>query len=426
MTHSLQITKHSISATSLGNVLEWFDFGLFLFLAPTIGKQFFPTHDKASATLAAFSVFAAGFLCRPLGGILFGHHGDTRGRAKTLRLSLLLITLTTLLIGLLPTYGYVGLLASVLFTVLRLAQGFSIGGEFSGVMIYLAESAPSHKRGFITSFAATGANLGFLLATLTVLLLKTLLSAEQLHNWGWRVPFIMIGLLGLVFVYYRMNLVETPTYRHLKDQQHIQTKPLLTALKASPTILLKILGITCMSGTFYYFFFGYMPDYLSQYVGIDPKLALTLQSILLVLMLFLVPLMGILGDRFGRKYLLQITALGIILLSLPCVYLLQLKATLFILISLTIATFISSADQGNSLCAVVENAPADIRYSSVAFSYNLGMALFGGTAPLVVTLLTQHINPIAPAYYLMAMALISFLAIVTLADRVNINLGLKS
>ena len=152
--------KIDIIATSLGNVLEWFDFGLFIFFAPIIGKHFFPTHDTFSANIAAFSVFSLGYFCRPLGGILFGHQGDRYGRVEPLRQSILIITIATLLIGLLPTYETAGLLTSICFVVLRLIQGISAGGEYSGAMIYLFESAPNHQRGLITSFAAAGANIG--------------------------------------------------------------------------------------------------------------------------------------------------------------------------------------------------------------------------------------------------------------------------
>lgn len=413
--------KRDIAATSLGNILEWFDFGLFIFLAPIIGQQFFPIHDPATASIAAFSVFAGGFLARPLGGIFFGHRGDTRGRAKTLRLSILIITTSTLLIGFLPTYEQAGILAPILFALLRLAQGVSVGGEYSGVMIYLAESAPAQRRGFITSFAAIGANIGFLLATLTAILLKNCMPEAFFQEWGWRLPFIAVGGLGSLVLYYRLRLSETPTYEHLRAQHHIEQKPFWSAVRFAPGKLMRILGITCMSSTFYYVFFGYMPDYLEQYIHLPANTALTLQSILLAIMLFLVLVAGYCGDRFGRKRMLMITALGIILLSLPCFYLLQEKTLLLVTIALSLATVLSSIEQGNSLTTVVENCPADIRYSGVAFSYNLGMALFGGTAPLVVSVLTQQVHVIAPAYYLMAMAAISLIAILTLQKKVDIE-----
>lgn len=408
--------------TSLGNTFEWFDFGLFIFMAPLIGAKFFPQQADGATTLEALMVFAAGFICRPLGGILFGHLGDTQGRAKTLRFSVLLIALSTLLVGLLPAYEDVGILSPILFTLLRLAQGISIGGEYSGVMIYLAESAPQKERGFVTSFAATGANLGFLLATFAFILLKILLPADTIADWGWRIPFIFAGLPGLILLYYRFRLKETHVYTHLRSTHHLASSPFMAALKYAPLQLLKILGLTCMSSSFYYVFFGFMPTYLNNVIGMDAKQALILQCGLLTAMLFLVPLAGYCGDIFTRKKMLLLTAGAIILFVVPCFLLLQAASLPAIILSLGIATLISSTDQGNSLTAVVENCPENIRYSGIAFSYNLGMALFGGTAPLIVTLLTQHIGPLAPAYYLVLMAGISLVAISTLLSN-NRSMG---
>ena len=409
--------KLQIFASSLGNTLEWLDFGLFLLMAPLIGAKFFPHHSANIATLDALMVFAAGFICRPLGGVLFGHFGDTRGRAKTLRISVLIITLPTLLIGLMPSYDTIGITATVLFTFLRLAQGLSIGGEYSGVMIYLAESAPENRRGFITSFAATGANLGFLLATFLYLALTHFASTETINTWAWRLPFIFAGLPGAAVIYYRLQLTETPTYLQLKQQHHLEKTPFIQAIKYAPYSLLKIFGMTCMGSTFYYVFFGYMPHYLEHFVGFSLQKALTIQSGLLIAMLCLVPLAGLCGDYFSRKTMLFITAIAIMVFVIPCFYLLQDCSTLAVIASLSIAAILSSLDQGNTLTAVVENCPENVRYSGIAFAYNLGMALFGGTAPLLVTLLTEKFNPIAPAYYLFIMTGITLLTITTLLSK---------
>lgn len=405
------MNKKQILTTSLGNTLEWFDFGLFIFMAPLIGAAFFHQQSVEAGTLEAYTVFAAGFICRPLGGILFGHIGDTQGRAKTLRISVLLIALSTLLVGLLPDYKTIGILAPILFTLLRLAQGISIGGEYSGVMIYLAESAPKKQRGLMTSFAATGANLGFLLATIAFLIIKSHFNATALANWAWRIPFLLAGIPGFIVLYFRFKLKETNAYTHLKSDHAIVTQPFITALTHAPLQLLKIFGLTCMSASFYYVFFGYMPTYLELYVHVPSLNALLIQSCLLAVMLFIVPFAGYCGDLLSRKMMLTITAVGVIITALPCFYLLQTNTPAAIILALCVATLLTSIDQGNSLAAIVENCPANIRYSGIAFSYNLGNALFGGTAPLIVTLLTQHISLTAPAYYLIVMATISLFAI---------------
>lgn len=391
-------------------------------MAPIIGVKFFPLHSSFINTLDALLVFAIGFVCRPLGGIFFGYLGDTRGRAKTLRLSILTLTFSTLLTGMIPSYDDIGIFASFLFIGLRLIQGLSLGGEYSGVMIYLAESAPLKKRGFITSFAATGANLGFLLAMLSLMALHSCFSEVQINAWAWRLPFILIGIPGALITYYRLRLKETRIYLQLQKQQKIQSIPFLTALQFAPHQLLKILSLTCMSSTFYYFFFGFMPTYLEHYIGFSLKTALTIQSCLLVAMLFLVPLAGQVGDYFTRKKLLIFNTCLVILFIFPCFYLLESKLTWLITLTLSIATILSSIDQGNSLPAVVENCPENVRYSGISFSYNLGMALFGGTTPLIIVLLINQFNLMAPAYYLLIMAIISFTAATTLVGG-NKSLG---
>jgi len=408
------VKTKSILITSLGNTIEWLDFGLFIFMAPIIGAHFFPQQSATYATTEALIVFAAGFICRPLGGILFGYFGDTHGRAKTIRVSILTITFSTLLTGILPSYQQAGILAPILFISLRLIQGLSLGGEYSGVMIYLAESAPVNKRGYITSFAATGANFGFLLATLTVILLHLFFSTASIDNWAWRIPFILIGIPGALITYYRFKLSETDVYLQLKKRHCIKSIPLVTAIKFAPYQLIKILGLTCMSSSFYYFFFGFMPTYLERFIGFSLKSALIIQSSLLIAMLFLVPLAGFCGDVITRRKMLIITSTAMIVLILPCIYLLQTNSIWLTIVALSLASILSSLDQGNSLTAVVENCPENIRYSGISFSYNLGMALFGGTTPLIVSLLIEHVSLIAPAYYLLLMASISLIAATTL------------
>ncbi len=417
-----KLIKKEILISSLGNTIEWFDFGLFIFMAPIIGAKFFPHASAGNATIEVLIVFAAGFLCRPLGGVFFGYFGDTRGRAKTLRMSILIITISTFLVGVIPSYEKIGFTAPILFIMLRLIQGLSIGGEYSGIIIYLAESAPLKKRGFITSFAAIGANLGFLLATVTLMLLHLIFSETVIVDWAWRLPFLLIGLPGSLIIYYRFKLSETPIYSQLQKMHRLESIPFIAVIKFAPYQLLKIVGLTCMGSTFYFVFFGYMPNYLEHYIGFSLTDALTIESVMLIIMLFTVPLAGMCGDYFTRKKMLIITSSVIILLALPCFYLLQFKSLLLVLLSLGTATILSSLEQGNTLAAIVENCPENVRYSGIAFAYNLGNAIFGGSAPLIVTLLTEKIGLITPAYHLIFMALITLMTATALLSN-NQSLG---
>lgn len=386
-------------------------------MAPIIGAKFFPQTSAGHATIEALMVFTAGFLCRPLGGIFFGYFGDTYGRAETLRISILIITISTFLVGVIPSYEEIGLTAPIVFIFLRLIQGVSIGGEYSGIIIYLAESAPLKKRGFTTSFAAIGANLGFLLATITVMLLHLFFNKQAITDWAWRLPFFLIGLPGSLIIYYRFKLSETPVYSQLQKKHRLESNPFISAIKLAPYQLLKILGLTCMGSTFYYVVFGYMPTYLEHYIEFPLTDALTIESCMLIIMLFTVPLAGMCGDYFTRKKMLIVTAIAIIFLALPCFYLLQFKSILLALLSLGTATILSSLEQGNTLAAIVENCPENVRYSGIAFSYNLGNALFGGSTPLIATLLTEKIGVITPAYYLIFMAGITLITATTLLSH---------
>jgi MHS family proline/betaine transporter-like MFS transporter len=407
----------NIATSSFGNTLEWFDFGLFIYLAPIIGEKFFPTHDPTTASIAAFGVFAAGFICRPLGGIFFGHLGDKLGRAKTLRWSVLGISLATLLVGFLPGYETIGITAAIAFTLLRMAQGLAVGGEYSGVMVYLGELAPKRKRGFIASFGVMGANFGFLLATLVAILLTTLMPTEVLNSWGWRIPFIFAGLMGFLILYNRLGMSETAAYLKVKKKHKINKAPLLNMIKKSPMKLIRITGLTCMGSTLYFVFFGYMPTHLSEQTTMSFPNAMIFQSILLLAMMLLIPIAGICGDVFGRKKMLLCAAIGIMTFTLPAFSLIQNGTIVAIFTALTIATIFSALEQGNTLTTAVENFPVAVRYTGVSFAYNMGNAIFGGTAPLIVSLLIQKVGSLAPACYLIFMACLSCLAIVSLPNK---------
>lgn len=413
----MQQYRRGLGMSTLGNTLEWLDFGLFVYLAPFIGEHFFPTCDQKMATLAAFSVFAAGFVCRPLGGIIFGYFGDRFGRASSLRISVLSITIATLCTGMIPTYWQIGPISSFLFVLLRLIQGISVGGEYGGVMIYLTEMAPPNRRGFFTSFSATGANLGFLLASLITLLLNQTLTQTSLASFGWRIPFLGVGLIGALLAWYRLSLPETPVYLQIRKRGQIQHNPLWTSLRHAPKHLLRMIGLVAMGNVFYYVFLGYMPQYLAKQRGIETNTTLTIQSLSLTAMLLLVPLAGLLGDRWGRKKVLIATALAIILLAIPCIYLIGQQNVVLLALGFSIVTLLSSLDQGNSLTVLVEHCPAPIRYSAVSFAYNLGVALFGGTAPLAIAFLSQNQGQYSSACYLMAVTSITLLALTTLPDQ---------
>ncbi|MBS0350391.1 MAG: MFS transporter [Proteobacteria bacterium] len=406
----------TFAVVSLGNVIEWFDFGLFIYLAPIIGKYFFPSGKGFDPGLSAFEVFAAGFICRPLGGILFGHIGDRLGRAKSLTFSILAISISTAALGLLPAYSVLGWMAPVCFFLLRCIHGLSAGGEYTGAVIYLGEFAPVNKKGLLTSFAVAGANLGFFLATL-ILIFLNLFSSPVVKNIGWRFCFIGSGIFGWFIMYSRLKLQETSTFLELKASKKINERPFWYAVRYNPKIILQIFGLTCLGAPFYYMFFGFLPNFLAIHNHIAILKTLSAQAVFLLLMLLLLPVAGVAGDYFGRRKVLMITAIGMIFLSIPCFYLMQQNSLLLLFFGLGIATVLSSLEQANNLVTFVENCPAQIRSSGISFAYNTGNAIFGGTAPLMFSVLSEKIYPVASAYYLVLMACIGLWVIYTLKNN---------
>jgi MFS transporter, MHS family, proline/betaine transporter len=403
----------SVIAASFGNILEWYDFALFTVYASIFATLFFPKIDHYAGTIAVFGIFAAGFICRPLGAIIFGHFGDRLGRIKTLRASVLCISVPTLLIGFLPTYDSIGLWAAVILTVLRLFQGICLGGEYTGVIIYLTEMAPDKHRGFLASFAGTGANLGILLATVVVGTLAAFMPATFIQEWAWRLPFLLGGILGLLVYFFRLGLTETHVFEKLAQKAELVKVPLWEVIQTAPWQVARIVGLVCAGSTFYYLCFVYLSTYLTQVSKLTQQHASQLQSFFLLLMLLLVPLAGIVSDRVGRKrmFLWMITLL--MLTVVPGFYLLSTGYVPYILIALAIFTVISSMEQGTTSATVVENFPARVRYTGVALGYNIGNALFGGSAPMIAAwLLNTTGNPLSPAFYLMFVASITLVVVV--------------
>ncbi len=402
----------SILSCSLGNVLEWYDFGLFAIFSVLFSHLFFPPQDPQAAFIATLTIFAIGFLCRPIGALLFGFLGDTRGRAQTLRLSILMISLPTLLIGLLPTYQQIGLFAPVLLMLIRMWQGISIGGEYSGNLIYLAETAPASYRATFTALASTGANLGILLAALAGIICSYFFNDNVMRAWGWRVPYLLSGIFSLLVYFFRLRIQETTTFTFLKEKKHLVKNPIRTVFKVYPRELLRTLGLVCMGSTFYYFCFVYIPMYLSQTLYLSIARVSTLMTLLIGAMIILAPIAGFICDRVGRRKMLLFNASLVTLIVIPGFYFLQFNQWLILVTVMSLFTIASSLEQGTTSIAVVENFPAPARYTGVSLGYNLGNGLLGGTVPIVCGWLLVHTQMILmPALYVASCALITLLTV---------------
>ncbi len=398
----------SIISSSLGNILEWYDFGLFAIYSPIFSQLFFPHTNPRIALIETLSIFAVGFLCRPIGALIFGYMGDKQGRSKTLRLSILMISLPTLFIGLLPTYYHIGIYAPILLMIVRVWQGISLGGEYSGNLIYLAESAPSKYRATITAFAGTGANLGILLASIVGGMTSYFFSDKLFMEWGWRIPYILSGIFCLFIYMTRLKMQETSAFEYIKKNRLIVANPIKTMFKFDMPFVLRTVGLVCMGSTFYYFCFIYVPLYLGSTLKLPLFQTTTLISILMCCMIILVPLAGMICDYIGRRRMLLFNAIFVILVTIPGFVVMHLGYANMALVTLVLYTIASSLEQGTTSVAVVENYPLSARYTGLSLGYNVGNGIFGGTVPIVSEWLVYKTHyMLAPAFYITFCALIT-------------------
>lgn len=398
----------SIISSSIGNVIEWYDFGLFAIYSPLFSQLFFPAKNPSIALLEALSIFAIGFLCRPIGALLFGYLGDTQGRAKTLRLSILMISIPTLLIGCLPTYTSIGITAPFLLLCVRIWQGVSLGGEYSGNLIYLAETAPVRHRATITAFAGTGANLGILLASAVGTITAALFTDAAFKEWAWRLPYIASGIFCLIIYITRLKLKETQVFKYFQEKKQVAHQPIKTMLRMNMPHVLRTLGLVCMGSTFYYFCFVYMPVFLGSTMKFVFLKTASIMTIFIGAMLILVPLAGLLCDRIGRRKMLLFNAISIALFTIPGFYLIHTGYFLSTIFALSFFTLLSSLEQATTSVAVVENYPMPARYTGLSFGYNIGNGFFGGTIPLISEWLVYKTHlALSPAFYIVFCAIVT-------------------
>jgi len=309
--------RHRIMAGFIGNVVEWYDFALYGYLAGIIAPLFFPAEDSAAGLIATYGVFAAGFVMRPLGAALFGWFGDRFGRARTMQISVSLMALPTLLLGLLPTYSQIGIFAPALLVIVRLLQGLSVGGEFSSSATYLVETAPLGQRGLTGSWANIGSMTGSLLGVGCAALATNLMAPETISAWGWRLPFLGGALLGISAILARRNLHRSERF----EQHHVQredTSPLLEAFTTNRRETLLALIFAASYGTCFYLAFVYLPEWLSGQNLMDRGTALTINTLMTLLVILLMPLLAVVGDRWiPRKTFIAIALLALAIVAWP-------------------------------------------------------------------------------------------------------------
>jgi MHS family proline/betaine transporter-like MFS transporter len=394
-----------------GNILEWYDFSIYGFFAYAIGENFFPSTHASSELIDAFGVFAAGFLMRPIGALLFGHIGDRYGRRNALILSVVAMAFPTFLIGLLPTFKQIGVTASVLMVALRLVQGLSVGGEYTTSVIFMIEGCPSSRRGLMGAFGTSGAFAGVMLGSAVGAFVASMMPSAALHAWGWRIPFLAGVTIGIAGYFLRRELA------HGGDLPRAEPPPMLDMLRQHWRRILQISGFKALDAVGFYLMFVYTATYLTQIVGIAKSRALAINTIGMAAAMLMLPLSGALSDRVGRKPILLLSASAIIILAMPLFNLLWHPMRSAPLIGqVSIALLIGLFD-GVSPATAAEAFPASVRCTGVGIAHNLTMAVLGGTAPLVATyLIDKTDNEMIPPIYLMGAALVTLIFALTLKE----------
>jgi MHS family proline/betaine transporter-like MFS transporter len=404
--------RWQVIAGTVGNVMEWYDFAVYGYFVPVIARHFFPASDPTTSLIAAFGAFAAGFLMRPLGGVVFGQIGDRLGRKAALTLSVLAMAIPTFLIGILPDHAVIGPAATMLLVLCRMVQGLSVGGEFTTSIVYLVEGAPPHRRGLAGSWSGFGATMGVLLGSAVAALTTSLLSETALHSWGWRVPFLVGLLVGLAGLLIRRGLPEPVSAEHAAAKL-----PVIESFVTEWRAMLQVVGLTVLQGAAFYLIFVYLVTWFEKEVHLWPKEALDINTFNMVILLAVTPVAGLLSDRFGRKPLLIAGALGLFLAAWPLFWLMHHPNAGAALGGQAGFAVLSALFMGVVPVTMVEAFPARVRCTAIAVGYNISLGLIGGTVPMVATFLIERTHEdLSPAYYLMATAAVSLLTVLTLRE----------
>jgi MHS family proline/betaine transporter-like MFS transporter len=405
--------RRAIAGTAIGNFMEWYDFGIYGFLATTIARVFYPTDSSSAAGLiATFGTLAAAFAVRPFGGIVFGSLGDRIGRKRVLVMTVTLMAVGTTVTGLLPGYENMGIWAPVLLIATRVLQGFSTGGEYVGAMTYVSEHAPDRSRGALAGFLPLGTLGGYVTGAAVVTGMQTQLPTADMLSWGWRVPFLLGVPLAGVALYMRLRIEESPAYEQMSEaeqepaiggwQQFEQTivrqrKPLLI-----------VMGLVVAENVTNYMLTGYLPTYFKQVGRISSSSGLLMMVVVLLMMLFAVVSVAKLSDRIGRKPIMWTGCGLLIVTSVPAFLLIRhgegysVRFLGVMLIGVTLLCFSSTSP--STLPALF---PTNVRNFAVAIGFNISVSAFGGTTPLIAeTLVSGTGSVMVPAYILMVAGLV--------------------
>ncbi|MEU3294693.1 MFS transporter [Streptomyces longwoodensis] len=423
------LLRRAVGASALGNCMEWFDFGVYSYLAATLGKVFFPGASPAAQVISSFATFAAAFVVRPLGGLVFGPLGDKLGRQKVLATTMILMAAGTFAIGLIPSYATIGVAAPILLLVARMVQGFSTGGEYGGATTFVAEYSPDRRRGFLSSWLDFGTFVGYALGSALVTALNAALTDDQMLAWGWRVPFLIAGPLGVIGLYMRLKLEESPAFQQQLDThekslaQASAGSELRSIVKDHWRPLLVCMGLVLLYNVTNYMVTGYLPTYQTETLGRSSGSADVLVLVAMVWIVVLITFVGRLSDRVGRRPVYAVSAIGMILLAVPSFLLLKAHGTWLPILGVLILATLLAGFAAPSAATLPALFPTAVRYAAMGIGFNIAVAAFGGTTPLVTAALVDVTgNDLVPAYYLIAAGIIGLVTVRFLPESAQVPL----
>jgi len=404
--------RQVILASFIGTAIEWYDFFLYGTAAALVfNRLFFPNVNPLTGTLSAFGTFAVGFVARPVGGIIFGHYGDRLGRKTMLIYSLLIMGIATFLIGLLPTYATIGVVAPILLVVLRFAQGIGVGGEWGGAVLMTVEHSAGGKRGFHGSWVQMGVGAGLLLSTLTFAVFSSNLSEGKFLAWGWRVPFLLSAILIGVGLFIRLRILETPAFARLQASHSQSRRPLAEMLRSHPRNVLLAMGMRFAENGPFYIMSVFVLSYGEAHLKLSKSVTLTGVIIASAISLLAVPTYGALSDRIGRRPVYMMGALFTLFFAFPFFWLLNTRSTLLIWLAIVLAVNIGhDAMYAVQAAYFSELFGTRVRYTGASLSYQLSSEFAGGLAPLIATALLAWRGSSAVSTYMAMMALITVIA----------------
>jgi MHS family proline/betaine transporter-like MFS transporter len=406
------MTPRAVIAATSGNVLEWYDFTVYGFLAPTLGHIFFPSEDHVASLLSAFAVLAVGYAARPIGSVIFGYIGDRIGRKPALLSSVTLMGIGSVLIGMLPTYADIGVAAAVLLVLIRIIQGISVAGEYTASGVLIVEEARNESRGFVGSWIACAMMMGCVLGSGVPALMTSVLSVEQMSAWGWRIPFFVGGGVALFSAVLRLHLSESTA---LADADNRSKSPIRTALREYWPTILQMAALLIPTAIIYFMIFVYAASYLTDQMHFSTSSALDISTVNLIVIAVFGVAIGYLSDRFGRRTIFLLGAIGTLLFAWPLWLLMHYDALIVVFLGQLGFAMLNAIGWALSITVLSEMVPTRVRCSAVALSYNFCMAVFGGTTPIIATyLVNRTADDFAPVYYVMLATLISLPVIVRL------------